>query len=82
LYLLHIPAHPYKAKAIGYSTVSDVHRYLVEKLSTRDIGVEYNPDLQEMTYMMSTAIGKKFDSDRCPEGFVHDERLLHCRGSV
>jgi len=60
----------------------DVYRYLVEKLSTRDIGVEYNSDSQEMTYMMSTAIGKKFDSDRCPEGFVHDEHHLHCRGSV
>ena len=60
----------------------DVHRYLVERLSTRDIGVEYNSDSQEMIYMMSTAIGKKFESDRCPEGFVHDEHHLHCRGSV
>jgi hypothetical protein len=65
-----------------FVSVSDVHRYLVEKLSTRDIGVEYNSDSQEMTYMMSTAIGKKFDSDRCPEGFMHDEHHLHCRGSV
>ena len=62
--------------------MSDVYRYLVEKLSTRDIGIEYNPDLQEMTYVMSTAIGKKFDSDRCPEGFMNDEQHLHCRGSV
>jgi hypothetical protein len=67
---------------ISFLDVHGVHRYLVEKLSTRDIGAEYNSNSQEMTYMMSTAIGKKFESDRCPEGFVHDEHHLHCRGSV
>jgi hypothetical protein len=60
--------------------LSDVIRYLVEKLSARDIDIDYNPELQEMTYMMSTVIGKKFDSDKCPEGFTRDELHLHCRG--
>jgi hypothetical protein len=60
--------------------VSDVIRYLVEKLSARDIDIDYNPELQEMTYMMSTVIGKKFDNDKCPEGFARDELHLHCRG--
>jgi hypothetical protein len=57
-------------------------RYLVEKLSTRDIDIDYNPDLHEMTYMMSTAIGKKFDSDKCPDGFIRDDQHLHCRGKI
>jgi hypothetical protein len=66
--------------SIQFNSFSDVIRYLVEKLSARDIDIDYNPELQEMKYMMSTVIGKKFDSDKCPEGFTRDELHLHCRG--
>jgi hypothetical protein len=66
--------------SVKLNSVSDAIRYLVEKLSVRDIDVDYNPGLQEMTYMMSTVIGRKFDSDKCPDGFARDELHLHCRG--
>ncbi|XP_069698018.1 hemicentin-1-like isoform X2 [Periplaneta americana] len=64
---------------VSYDTFQGTMPYLVEKLSARDIDVDYNPDLQEMTYMMTTVIGKRFDNDKCPEGFIRDEQHLHCR---
>ncbi|XP_068081375.1 hemicentin-1 isoform X2 [Anabrus simplex] len=53
--------------------------FLVEKLSTEDIGTRYNPRSNEITYEMSTAIKRKYKSNLCPDGFVLDEEHMHCR---
>ncbi|XP_046985732.1 hemicentin-1-like [Schistocerca americana] len=53
--------------------------YLVEKLSTDDIGIQYDAKSREIKYRMSTAIRKKYNNNMCPEGFVHDDKHSHCR---
>nr|CAD7197525.1 unnamed protein product [Timema douglasi] len=64
---------------VQYDTMQGTMPFLVERLSAEDIGMQYDPDLEEMKYMISTVIGRKFDDNRCPEGFVLDEKHLHCR---
>ncbi|KAJ9576472.1 hypothetical protein L9F63_006685, partial [Diploptera punctata] len=62
---------------VSYENDQGIMPYLVEKLSTRDIDMEYDPDMQEMTYITSTVIARKFDRDQCPEGFISDETHQH-----
>ncbi|GLH01974.1 Obscurin, partial [Gryllus bimaculatus] len=50
-----------------------------EKLQAEEIGVKYNPKSQEMTSVMSTAIGRKYNQNTCPDGFVLDPQHMHCR---
>lgn len=55
-------------------------RYLSEKMSTDHISSKYDHDLQEMRYTVSTVISKRFDDNKCPEGFTLNPEQQHCEG--
>lgn len=55
-------------------------RYLVERLSTRPLATEYNPNNQQLKFVSSSEISRKYDEDRCPLGFKLDKKHQHCTG--
>ncbi|XP_052121431.1 hemicentin-1 isoform X3 [Frankliniella occidentalis] len=52
--------------------------FLSEKMSTDYIESNYDPNLQEMQYSISTVISQTFDEDKCPEGFKLNAEHKHC----
>lgn len=49
-------------------------------MSTDRIETDYDPDLQEMRYTVSSVISQKFDDNKCPEGFKLNTEQQHCEG--
>ena len=50
-------------------------------MSTDQIVTNYDSDLQEMRYTLSTVITQKFDDNKCPEGFKLNAEMQHCEGN-
>lgn len=49
-------------------------------MSTDRIETDFDPDLQEMRYTVSSVISQKFDDNKCPEGFKLNTEQQHCEG--
>lgn len=67
--------------SIYYDSQQGTMPYLVEKLSMKDIYNVYNPDTQNITYAASSIIGRKYEENKCPSGFLHEPEHMHCKGN-
>ncbi|XP_034234598.1 hemicentin-1-like isoform X2 [Thrips palmi] len=63
---------------VSYNADGGAMPYLSEKMSTDHIISNYDHDLQEMRYTVSTVISKRFDDNKCPEGFILNPEQQHC----
>ncbi|KAK6636854.1 hypothetical protein RUM43_010518 [Polyplax serrata] len=64
------------------SITYDGHRgampYLVEKLTMKNISNVYDQKSRNVSFTVSSSIGKKFTENKCPPGFAHNVRYMHC----
>ncbi|KAK3914743.1 Hemicentin-1 [Frankliniella fusca] len=63
---------------VSYQPNYEPMPYLSEKMSTDHIEANYDQNLQEMRYSISTVISQTFDEDKCPEGFKLNMEHKHC----
>ncbi|XP_063245186.1 hemicentin-1-like [Bacillus rossius redtenbacheri] len=63
---------------VHYDSLQGTMPYLVEKLSAANIGLQFDRERQEVRVSASSSISRKFDQDKCPEGFALNEKFMHC----
>ncbi|XP_046397013.1 hemicentin-1-like isoform X2 [Ischnura elegans] len=70
---------PYRwNSSLHYDSSLGTMSYLAEQLSLDDMNTYNDYDNHKIVFSSSPKISKKFQTNRCPDGFNSDEENLHC----